>query len=256
MARIRTIKPDFWTDPVMVGLSPLARLLYIGTWNFAMCDQGHLEDDAFRLKLQILPAEDCDAAALIDELVDAGRLVRLEVDGEPYLHVRTLSDHQRVDGRWTPRCPVCTHNASRELTETHASSDETQRASLKLAQTPAVKEGKVKEGKGSDAAAPPRPEVEALCTLLADLIEANGSKRPNITKTWRDEARRLLDIDGYDLELVEGVLRWSQEDKFWQSNVLSMPTLRKQFDRLRLQATGERGKQAQKATGTQGWWNQ
>ena len=222
MARIRTVKPEFWTDPVMVGLTPLARLFYIGTWNFSMCDQGHLEDDPFRLKLQILPVEDCDVAALIDELVDAGRLARLTVDGGAYLHVRTLSDHQRVDGRWTPRCPVCTHANSRELTRVSVSP-------LKLAQTPAVKESKVKESNVADAP-PPRPEAAALCDLLADLIESNGSKRPNITKAWLDAARLLLDRDKRDYDMVEGLIRWSQEDEFWRSNVLSMPTFRKQFD--------------------------
>lgn len=152
MPRIRTVKPEFWTDPVMVSLPPLVRLFYIGTWNFAMCDQGHLEDDPFRLKLQILPAENCDVEALIDALVKAGRLARLEVDGDKYLHVRKLAEHQKVDGRWTPRCPVCTHQASPKLPETPASSGETHRDSPKL---PAVKEGKGKEGKGTSAPATP-----------------------------------------------------------------------------------------------------
>ena len=35
MARIRTVKPDIWTDEKFVELSPLARLLFIGLWNFA-----------------------------------------------------------------------------------------------------------------------------------------------------------------------------------------------------------------------------
>ena len=30
MARIRTIKPDFWTDEKVVELSAFARLLFIG----------------------------------------------------------------------------------------------------------------------------------------------------------------------------------------------------------------------------------
>lgn len=38
MARIRTVKPEFWTDRRMVKLSPLARLLYISSWNFALCE--------------------------------------------------------------------------------------------------------------------------------------------------------------------------------------------------------------------------
>ena len=35
MARIRTIKPQFWDDLKIGRLSRDARLLYIGLWNFA-----------------------------------------------------------------------------------------------------------------------------------------------------------------------------------------------------------------------------
>lgn len=34
MARIRTIKPEFWTSEQVMGCAPLARLLFIGLWNF------------------------------------------------------------------------------------------------------------------------------------------------------------------------------------------------------------------------------
>lgn len=36
MARIRTIKPEFWTAEQVMELSRDARLLFIGMWNF--CD--------------------------------------------------------------------------------------------------------------------------------------------------------------------------------------------------------------------------
>ncbi|MGQ4353221.1 hypothetical protein [Streptomyces drozdowiczii] len=81
-----------------------------------------------------------------------------------------------------------------------------------------------------------RPDVEQACTLLADLIEANGCRRPTITKDWRDAARLLIDKDGVALDDVLGAIRWSQADDFWRSNILSMPKLRKQYDTLRLQA--------------------
>lgn len=235
MPRIRTIKPEFWTDPVMVRLSPIERLFYIGTWNFAICDQGHLEDDPLRLKLQILPAEDADVEAIIEALVACGRLSRVEVDSERYLHIRNLSDHQRVDGRWTPRCPVCAHQTSSELTGTRASSDETHRDSHKLT---AVKESKGRESKGRvGAGAPlPRPEVAALCDLLADLVEGNGSKRPAVTQKWHDSARLLIDRDDRDPEEAARLIRWAQASDFWQANVLSMPKFREKYDTLRLQA--------------------
>jgi hypothetical protein len=77
-------------------------------------------------------------------------------------------------------------------------------------------------------------KAEELCVTLADLIEENGSKRPTITKSWRDEARRLLVTDNRDPLEAERVMRWCQADNFWQSNILSMVKFRKQYDRLRL----------------------
>ena len=109
MARIRTIKPSFWTDSKIVSLSPLARLFYIGLWNFADCDNGHLEDDAAALKRLILPDDEVSAEDLLQELVDAGRVARIHtVAGRRYLHVIRLANHQKVDNRWSPRCAVCT----------------------------------------------------------------------------------------------------------------------------------------------------
>ncbi|STV36571.1 primosomal protein I [Klebsiella pneumoniae] len=35
MARIRTVKPEFWTDEKVVECSIPARLLFIGLFNFA-----------------------------------------------------------------------------------------------------------------------------------------------------------------------------------------------------------------------------
>lgn len=82
--------------------------------------------------------------------------------------------------------------------------------------------------------------AERLCILLADLIEANGSKRPAVTKRWLDACRLLIDADGRSPENVEGAIRWSQADEFWKGNIESMPTLRRQFDRLRLAAERQR----------------
>ena len=82
-----------------------------------------------------------------------------------------------------------------------------------------------------------RPDVEHLCTLLADRIEANGSKRPQITKRWRDAARLMIDRDGRDEEHVAKAIEWCQKDEFWRANILSMPKLREKYDQLRLQAS-------------------
>lgn len=83
---------------------------------------------------------------------------------------------------------------------------------------------------------PSRPDVDELCEHLADRIEANGSKRPRITKTWRDAARLMLDRDQHPLDEIHRAIDWCQADEFWRANVLSMPKFREKWDQMRLQA--------------------
>ncbi len=109
MPRMRVVKPDFWSDSKMVRLSPYARLLYMGMWNFALCDKGHLPDDPDELKLKILPADPVDPEELINELVKLDRVRRMVTeDGENFLWVVRLDRHQKLDERWKTRCPYCT----------------------------------------------------------------------------------------------------------------------------------------------------
>lgn len=93
-----------------------------------------------------------------------------------------------------------------------------------------------KETSGIDTPDPHRPDVEKICRHLADRIVDNGSKRPTITAKWRTEARLLLDKDGRTVEQVIKAIDWCQADPFWHGNILSMPTLRQQYDKLRLAA--------------------
>lgn len=74
-----------------------------------------------------------------------------------------------------------------------------------------------------------------LCNLLADLIHANGSLRPNVTTRWLRECDRLMRLDKRTPDQIERAIRWCQSDPFWRANVLSMPTLREKYDRLKLE---------------------
>ena len=85
-----------------------------------------------------------------------------------------------------------------------------------------------------------RPDVAQLCTHLADRVTANTGKTPTITKKWRDAARLLLDKDlaheSDPLRLALRLADWATNDEFWRTNILSMPTFRDQFQKLRLKA--------------------
>lgn len=101
MAKIRGIKPEFWTDDDIVELSIPARLLFIGLWNHA-CDNGHLQDKSKQIKMRIFPGDDVNCADLLRELDAAGVINR--VDG--WIIIPTLTHHQKPHKRWWVTCEM------------------------------------------------------------------------------------------------------------------------------------------------------
>lgn len=97
--KMRGIKPDFWTDEDLVTVSPFARLLFIGLWHMA-CDNGHVKDSPKRIKMSILPADDVNVPALLDELAEVGVIVRQA----RWITVPNLGKHQRLDRRYFLTC--------------------------------------------------------------------------------------------------------------------------------------------------------
>lgn len=104
MARIRTIKPDFWTDERVVELSPWARLLFIGLWNFAD-DDGRMVYSPKRIKMQIFPADSVECSELFDELRRDELVEVYEVDGKEFLQITNFSKHQKIDRRSASKHP-------------------------------------------------------------------------------------------------------------------------------------------------------
>lgn len=104
MARIRSIKPDFWTDEKIVELSAFARLLFIGLWNFAD-DDGRMEYSPKRIKMQIFPADSLDISELFGELRREGMIEVYTVDNQEYLHVCNMAKHQKIDKRSPSKLP-------------------------------------------------------------------------------------------------------------------------------------------------------
>ena len=109
MARIRTIKPEFFTSDDICALSALARLLYVALW----CEadrEGRLVWTLGVLKRRYLPDDDCDIAAVAGELIERG-LVRLY--GEGLACIPTFARHQHVNVREAssklPPPDGCTH---------------------------------------------------------------------------------------------------------------------------------------------------
>ena len=93
MARARNIKPAFFTNDELSELPPLARLLFIGLWTIADY-KGCFEYKPKRLKVQLLPYDDCDIEQLVSAL-DKSRFISIySVQGQTYGKVLNFNKHQ------------------------------------------------------------------------------------------------------------------------------------------------------------------
>lgn len=100
MARIRTIKPEFFQHDGLGHLSVAHRLLYVGLW--CQADrEGRLPDRPARIRVAILPydsLQDADVDAMLWDLAEHGErfIVRYtDSTGKPYIAIPTFSQHQR-----------------------------------------------------------------------------------------------------------------------------------------------------------------
>lgn len=145
MARIRTIKPEFWSDfQLAQKLSRDQRLFYIGLWNEAD-DEGRFQAHPIRLKGAIFPYDDDLHGVLIEDslraLAGAGKLVLYEVDGEPYGQLLHFLEHQKINRPTPSRIPA----PPKHLQDSHGGISE---GSVKA--HGAISEGSPWEGKGRE----------------------------------------------------------------------------------------------------------
>lgn len=95
MARIRTIKPEFFTSEDIVSITPWARLLYIALW----CEadrEGRLAWKPLTFKIRYFPADEIDIHAMCDELIDKG-LIELYLDN--FAVIPSFYRHQNINPR-------------------------------------------------------------------------------------------------------------------------------------------------------------
>jgi hypothetical protein len=94
VARLRTLKPEFFTHELLAELSPLDRLFYQGLWCYAD-REGRLEDRPKYLKTVILPYDDHDADAALSRIASKGFIVRYVVGERRLIAIPAFMRHQK-----------------------------------------------------------------------------------------------------------------------------------------------------------------
>lgn len=184
MARIRTIKPEFFTSLTIADLSLTARLTFIGLWTH-VDDAGRCVDDPRLIKAAVWPLDDRSAADVevdLKALTEASLITRYTLTRKRYIAVTGWEEHQRINrptpsklpapeqGEPTPPGPVTRDNSDSVSPHAQLSEDSPQERK--------GKEGN-REGKGT-------PLPPASQQPHADDFEgSNGKTRSELmTEDW------------------------------------------------------------------------
>lgn len=98
MARIRTIKPEFFASADVADLSPMARLFFVFLWLEAD-RQGRLRWNPRNFRLRFFPSDDYEIDSLSTELVEGGLIVVYENEAERLAEIPTFHRHQVINGK-------------------------------------------------------------------------------------------------------------------------------------------------------------
>lgn len=108
MARIRTIKPEFFLSPTIGDLSYRCRLTFIGLWTY-VDDEGRARLEPRVIAGQLWPLDDdVNGPEVLDDILTLNvvGLVRIyTVDVTRYLAVTGWSEHQRINRKTPSRIP-------------------------------------------------------------------------------------------------------------------------------------------------------
>lgn len=234
MARIRTIKPEFFTSEDIVELDPLARLLYIALW----CEadkEGRLSWKPKTFKMRYLPADDCNIDAICDALLTRGLVVAY---GEGLAYIPSFKSHQHINPR------------EKESTLPPPTLESTTRVPrVSDASVTSREEGKGREGKGREGndllseQSPDKPkrkhgseEDHKVARWMFERIQKIDAtaKEPN-WDGWANDIRLMREIDERDHKSICDLFDWASRDAFWCSNILSPGKLREQWTKLSAQ---------------------
>lgn len=215
VARMRSVKPEFWADPSLARLSRDARLLYISLWNFADEHSRMFGDPRF-VKGHAFPYDDdltvARIAELLAELSAAGKVQPYWVSGEAYLFLPRLDKHQRLESEKVPSrlpgpdesTPEPEPPAAESVPRTNEPARRTGELSLKH-----VAGGREHDSTTSGADA---PRADTTQTIIGEWLERCRKRPPaNVIGQTSKAVKQMLE-EGIDPDDVRrGMALWSSK---------------------------------------------
>lgn len=224
MARIRSVKPEFWTSPQIVACCRDARLMFIGIWNFAD-DSGVVNYNPLQLKMQIFPGDMVDPATIDDWLVElhqSGLISFFDNNGRRYLRITGFTRHQVIKNP-SVRMPQLSDPDSEQV-------DNPFLTQSSPSPTPALPEGSDKanptlppgEGKGKGKGKGEGIYKEKECSeRFGEVLLKNGSNFVIDGEMLADLKKTFPEID-VENQLLK-LINWNRTNKLKRKTKAGMP---------------------------------
>ena len=227
MARIRTIKPEFFRHGGLfdaekeTGL-PL-RLSFAGLW--IACDkEGRFKWKPRELKLDVLPFDEVDFSRVLDALATRGHIVKYACDGNEYGCIPSWHQHQVINNRETesylpppPEIPVESITSTRAARVPDASTTGAPRD-----EHAGLGEGKGREGKDASTHALITSELSDVpMELVNDWLKVRKAKKAPLTKTAISGMRKQAEKAGVSMTRAVEVsteLNWQAFRADWYAD--------------------------------------
>lgn len=201
MARIRYIKHGFFTNEKLADCQPLARLLFAGLWLIAD-REGRLEDRPRKIKIELLPFDDCDANLLLDELAEQGFIIRYQVAENRFIQIANFARHQHPHPKETPSF----------IPPKNTSTDTESNDILEQAENSRERQSNYTAGKGSlPDAVNKLPEIPKKATIGSGK-SLTGKATGTITGTGTGNGQRATAAPDAAARAPDLLLKFSLED--------------------------------------------
>ena len=228
MARIRTIKPEFWQDEELSSVSAETALLAIGLLNISD-DSGYFKAHHGLIQAAIFPLRDTSVSAH-EMLIELSNIDYIELflgtDHKSYGLVNGFTQHQKIN-RPTPS----------KIKELYKLSDNSVSDHEQLT-AGKERKGKERRGKEPDGEKHSAGDISISKEIFSLIQQMNpGHKEPNYA-SWADTIRLMRERDNRTHNEIIEMFGFANSHDFWRKNILGPEKLRKQWDKLSIERNG------------------
>ena len=241
MARIRTIKPEFWRHEDLSDLAPETHMLAAALLNHAD-DEGYFNANPRLVQSQCVPLRD-DSTSIrrsLDDLSSVGFIRLFEgVDGKQYGHIVKFLDHQRIDRPKGSKIKDLEDSTKDRRGIDEESTPEGKGTGKGKEQGTGNGEGESADPPGAEhpVAAKPEKWTEEDRQLAQSMLDEIRKISPSTkgSKRWPDDVRLMRERDHRSLAEIWDLFTWANQDSFWGANILSPGKLREKWPQLEAQ---------------------